>query len=159
MINQNGGVTIKNITYNFQLTAHSISNASDPYWTTSGSRIKYDPVKKIWFKNYGNFTPASIDLRQFWQQQRLFNGNSDIELGGTSNNAKNETITSANQGIINMVCCAGPDAIYQQNFATQTVFGTQCSNTFYTQETILTLSIKGARTLAITYSGIYICIL
>jgi hypothetical protein len=34
--------------------------------------------------------------------------------------------------------------------------GTQCSNAFYTQETVLTLSIKGARTIAITYSGTYI---
>jgi hypothetical protein len=74
MINQNGGLKVKNITYQIQIVAHSISNASDPYWTTSGSRIKFDPVKKIWFKNYGQNKSASSDLRQYWQQQRLFNG-------------------------------------------------------------------------------------
>lgn len=72
-------------------------------------------------------------------------------MGGSTTVPANETYTAALNNVIDMVCCVGPDQIYQQNFAHPNIFGIQCSNVVYTQQTILSLNLLGARTIAITY--------
>jgi hypothetical protein len=115
--------------------------------------ISYDDINQRWIWTNGNHGyPSTLD-RFSWQQKRLWQQDFvHFELGGTSDNAINETLSSSHQNLIDMVCCVGPDDIYQQPFPNPTVFGVFASSNKYTQQLVLSLAIQGAKTIAITYS-------
>ena len=113
-INSQGGLVVgppgNETIYTLSLIRHFDNIFEDPYWNESGSGIGYTgSVNKQWIWTNGRSGAPSEQDRHWWQLQRLWKEDFvDFILGGTSSHALNETMTTSQQNIINMLCCVGP---------------------------------------------------